>query len=365
MDRPKTDMDRPKTDMDRPKTDPELLSKAVAEWTMLATVFQSMMATSTAEPEPKADAETLVPVTILSGFLGSGKTTVLKRLLTGAHGLRISAIVNDFGAINLDAKDIEQVHDDVIELSNGCSCCQIGADFSKSLTQVASAETPPDHIVVEASGVSEPFSLAILASMCPETKTEGVVTLVDAEAFDAHHSSLRSDELFRRQIEVGHVIVLTKTDRLPGERVPGVIKSLEALAPGRMVIDSSSDDLTHLILEGAGKLGARPEPGQVHHDVHQFETSTVVVRQIVKRDELEERLEGIPDGLLRLKGRLPAAGGGTLDVQCVDKRWTIKVEEDDIPEGYLVAIGKREGNGTWQQWAADLFGWLQGQAERC
>src|SRR5210317_1138053 len=177
--------------MNRPKTDPESLSKAVAEWTMLATVFQSMMATSTAEP--KADAETLVPVTILAGFLGAGKTTVLKRLLTGTHGLRISAIVNDFGAINLDAKDIEQVHDDVIELSNGCSCCQIGADFSKSLTQVATAETPPDHIVVEASGVSEPFSLGLIASMCPETKTEGIVTLVDGEALDAHPSLLRDD----------------------------------------------------------------------------------------------------------------------------------------------------------------------------
>ena len=348
--------------MNRPKTDPESLSKAVAEWTMLATVFQSMMATSTAEP--KADAETLVPVTILAGFLGAGKTTVLKRLLTGAHGLRISAIVNDFGAINLDAKDIEKVHDDVIELSNGCSCCQIGADFSKSLTQVASAETPPDHIVVEASGVSEPFSLGLIASMCPETKTEGIVTLVDAEAFAAYHSALRSDELFRRQIEVAHVIVLTKTDRMPADRIPGVIKALETFAPGRMIIDSSSNDLAHLIMDGAGKLGARPEPGKVHHDVHQFETSAVVVRNVVPKEELEERLEGIPDGLLRLKGHLPATGGGTLDVQCVDKRWTIEVEEDDIEEGYLVAIGRREGGDDWLQWASDLFAWLQGQPDR-
>jgi G3E family GTPase len=326
---------------------------------MLATVFQSMMATSTAEP--KADAETLVPVTILAGFLGAGKTTVLKRLLTGTHGLRISAIVNDFGAINLDAQDIEQVHDDVIELSNGCSCCQIGADFSKSLTQVASAETPPDHIVVEASGVSEPFSLGLIASMCPETKTEGIVTLVDAEAFAAYHSTLRTDGLFRRQIEVAHVIVLTKTDRMPADRIPGVIKALETFAPGRMIIDSSSNDLAHLIMDGAGKLGARPEPGKVHHDVHQFETSAVVVRNVVPKEELEERLEGIPDGLLRLKGHLPATGGGTLDVQCVDKRWTIEVEENDIEEGYLVAIGRRKGGEDWQQWTADLFAWLQGQ----
>ena len=300
-------------------------------------------------------------VICLAGDLGAGKTTVLKRLLTGAHGLRISAIVNDFGAINLDAQDIEQVHDDVIELSNGCSCCQVGADFSKSLSQVASAETPPDHIVVEASGVSEPFSLGLIASMCPETKTEGIVTLVDAEAFAAYHSTLRTDGLFRRQIEVAHVIVLTKTDRMPADRIPGVIKALETFAPGRMIIDSSSNDLAHLIMDGAGKLGARPEPGKVHHDVHQFETRTVLVRNAVQQAELAERLEGIPAGLLRLKGRIPASGGGSLDVQCVDSRWTIKFEEDDIEEGYLVAIGRREGGDDWLQWTSDLFVWLQGQ----
>src|SRR5210317_1630398 len=205
--------------MEKPKTGPEHLSRAVAEWAMLANVFQSMLSAPAAEPgsHDQEVRQRLVPVTILAGFLGSGKTTVLKRLLTGAHGVRISAIVNDFGAINLDASDVEKVHDDVIELSNGCSCCQIGADFSKSLTQVATAETPPDHIVVEASGVSEPFSLGLIASMCPETSTAGIVTLVDAEALDAHPSLLRDDALFRRQIEVAHLLVLTKTDRLPAE----------------------------------------------------------------------------------------------------------------------------------------------------
>jgi G3E family GTPase len=324
---------------------------------MLATVFQGMLATPTGERT--SDAQQLVPVTIFSGFLGSGKTTVLKRMLTAAHGVTISAIVNDFGAINLDAEDVEKVHEDVIELSNGCSCCQIGADFSKSLTQVATGETPPDHIVVEASGVSEPFSLGLLASMCPETSTAGIVTLVDAEALDAHPSLLRDDALFRRQIEVAHLLVLTKTDRLPAERIPGLIKALETVAPGRMIVDSSSADLIHLILNGASKLGARPEPGEVHHDVHQFETRTAVVRTVVPKSELEERLERIPDGLLRLKGRVPAAGGGTLDVQCVDSRWTIDVEEGEMEEGFLVAIGRREGNGNWQQWTSDLFAWLR------
>jgi G3E family GTPase len=347
--------------MNRPATDPAQLSRALEEWKMLATVFQGMLATPTGQRT--CDAQQLVPVTILSGFLGSGKTTVLKRMLTGTHGLCISAIVNDFGAINLDAEDVEKVHDDVIELSNGCSCCQIGADFSKSLTQVATGETPPDHIVVEASGVSEPFSLGLLASMCPETSTAGIVTLVDAEALDAHPSLLRDDALFRRQIEVAHLLVLTKTDRLPGERIPGLMKALESVAPGRMVVDSSSDDLNQLILEGASKLGARPEPGKVHHDVHQFETKAVVVSNVVSKGELEERLEGIPAGLLRLKGRLPAVGGGALDVQCVDSRWNIHVEEDEINEGYLVAIGHRDGDGNWQQWTSDLFGWLQGEPD--
>jgi len=65
-----------------------------------------------------------------------------------------------------------------------------------------------------------------------------------------------------------------------------------------------------------------------------------------------------------LKGRIPACGGGSLDIQCVDSRWTIKVEEDDIKEGYLVAIGRREGGDDWLQWASDLFAWLQGQPDR-
>jgi len=325
---------------------------------MLATVFQGMLATPTGERT--SEAQQLVPVTILAGFLGSGKTTLLKKMLTGAHGVTISAIVNDFGAINLDAEDVEKVHEDVIELSNGCSCCQIGADFSKSLTRVASGDTPPDHIVVEASGVSEPFSLGLLASMCPETSTAGIVTLVDAEALDAHPSLLRDDALFRRQIEVAHLLVLTKTDRLPAERIPGLIKVLGTVAPGRMVVDSSSDDLNQLILEGAGNLGARPEPGKVPHDVHQFETKAVVVSDVVSKAELEERLAEIPYGLLRMKGRLRADGGGTLVIQCVDKRWTINVEEEEIKEGYLVAIGHREDGGNWQQWTSDLFEWLQG-----
>jgi hypothetical protein len=85
------------------------------------------------------------------------------------------------------------------------------------------------------------------------------------------------------------------------------------------------------------------------------------VRNAVPQAELAERLEGIPDGLLRLKGRIPASGGSSLDVQCVDSRWTIKVEEDDIEEGYLVAIGRREGGDDWLQWTSELFAWLQGQ----
>jgi len=328
---------------------------------MLANVLHGMISTPTVEVE--FEDEQLVPVTILSGFLGAGKTTVLKRLLTDPHGLRISAIVNDFGAINLDAEDIEKVHDDVIELSNGCSCCQVGGDLSKSLSKVAAADTAPDHIVVEASGVSEPFSLGVIASMCPETRAEGVVTLVDAKAFDVYRSELLEDEIFRRQIEVAHVLVLSKTDLLPGDRIPELVKTLQTNAPGRMVLDSSRPDLNRLILQGADKLGARLEPNQIHHDVHRFETSSVLVHEPVSKDALEERLKGIPDGLLRLKGRLPAAGGGALDVQCVDRRFTVNREDDPIREGFLVAIGKREGGDDWQQWTADLFASLQGQSD--
>lgn len=93
-----------------------------------------------------------VPVSIISGFLGSGKTSLLNHLLANAKGRKLAALVNDFGALNIDSELIAAQNGNQISLANGCVCCSIGDDLTVALAQVMMQETRPDHILIEASG---------------------------------------------------------------------------------------------------------------------------------------------------------------------------------------------------------------------
>lgn len=97
-----------------------------------------------------------VPVTLLTGFLGAGKTTLLNRILRGEHGMRVGVLVNDFGAINIDASLVESVEENTISLVNGCVCCEIREDLVSSLEELLTRTDALDHVILEASGVADP-----------------------------------------------------------------------------------------------------------------------------------------------------------------------------------------------------------------
>ncbi len=97
-----------------------------------------------------------IPITIIGGDFGCGKTTLLNTLLRGKHGLHLAVLINDFGSINIDAQLVERQKDDVITLGNGCICRSIGEGFVQILTELVGSSTPPEHIIIEASGVSDP-----------------------------------------------------------------------------------------------------------------------------------------------------------------------------------------------------------------
>src|SRR5208283_5031671 len=96
------------------------------------------------------------PLTVLTGFLGAGKTTLLNRILNGGHGLRVGVLVNDFGAINIDADLIVGVEGGTISLSNGCVCCQIRDDLIEAVVGLLARPEPIDYVLLEASGVADP-----------------------------------------------------------------------------------------------------------------------------------------------------------------------------------------------------------------
>ncbi|MBX7433686.1 GTP-binding protein [Mycobacterium sp. Y57] len=154
----------------------------------------------------------LVPVTVLTGFLGAGKTTLLNRLLAGEHGRKIAVLVNDFGDINIDADLVVGVDDEMISLANGCVCCEVRDDLVAAIIALLERDIRPDHIVLEASGVAEPMSLAMTFSQemfAAQLRLDGVITVLDCEQF-LDIPDLMEHKL--RQIVCADLVVLNKTD---------------------------------------------------------------------------------------------------------------------------------------------------------
>ncbi|AHD09189.1 CobW family GTP-binding protein [Phaeobacter gallaeciensis] len=164
--------------------------------------------------------DTRVPVTLIAGFLGSGKTTLINTLLQGDHGLNITVLVNDFGAVNIDADLILKREREVVELSNGCVCCSIQSDLVAQLQTLFRSEHPPTYLLIEASGVSQPGRIASVFSY-PQLRNyarlDAVVTLLDVENTDMLSDNCQ--QLVQAQIEAADIAVLTKTDLVAAQRV--------------------------------------------------------------------------------------------------------------------------------------------------
>ena len=157
-----------------------------------------------------------VPVTILSGFLGAGKTTLLNHLLRQAAGRRIAVLVNDFGNINIDADLVQGQTGEVLQLAGGCVCCSMQTGLLNAvagLLEQPEAERP-EHILIEASGVAEPASIAfafIAPSLRHVVRLDGIVTVVDAVR-SLEPARLEVAHLIQAQLDAANLIVLNKTN---------------------------------------------------------------------------------------------------------------------------------------------------------
>jgi len=289
---------------------------------------------------------TKIPATVVTGFLGAGKTSLIQHLLRTANGRRLALIINEFGDIGVDGEIlkgclIEGCEDEnLIELANGCICCTVADDFLPTMAALLNRPSPPDHIVIETSGLALPKPL-IKAFTWPEVRTrvtvDGVIAVVDGPAAAAgrfaedlealaalraadpsldHDSPLA--ELFEDQLACADIVILNKSDQMdPAARAAAEQVVAEKLRPSVKVVPASFGAIDARILLGIGAaaeddLAQRPSrhDAEGEHDHDDFESFHVELPELGSTQKLLEAIAAAvsANDILRIKGFLAVAG---------------------------------------------------------
>ncbi len=198
-----------------------------------------------------------VPLALLTGFLGAGKTTLLNRILQGDHGLRVGVLVNDFGAINIDAELIDGVEENTVSLTNGCVCCEIRDDLVDSLERLLTREEAVDYVLLEASGVADPEGVVMTfldRKYEQLVRLDSITCVVDAEAIFTDGEDDRLSALKLRQIGFADMVVLNKTDLVRPDHVEVIRQWIGQYFQRIRIIEATRCDVPLEVLLAVGRF---------------------------------------------------------------------------------------------------------------
>ncbi|TNE36826.1 MAG: GTP-binding protein [Alphaproteobacteria bacterium] len=282
-----------------------------------------------------------LPVTLLSGYLGAGKTTLVNHLLAGDHGRRIAVLVNDFGEINIDAALIETKEENAISLSNGCVCCSITDDLGAALDALLARDIRPEHILLEASGVADPARLARHAGNWPGVELDAILTAADVETIKTRAEDKFVGTLVKSQLRAADLILLTKTDIVPPEEVAEVEGWIRGLSPRAQVIRKGAEGLADILLLGPPLREAGTAISDMPPATGALHTASLQLPEPVTEPELLARLTNLPDSIHRVKGFFRDSASGRMRLlQRVGSRTSIsKAPEGALSGLVLIAAG--------------------------
>ncbi|MFC4273422.1 cobalamin biosynthesis protein CobW [Sneathiella chungangensis] len=287
-----------------------------------------------------------IPATVITGFLGAGKTSLIRHLIENSDGKKLALIINEFGDLGVDGELLKGcgnencTEEDIVELANGCICCTVADDFLPTIQKILSREDRPDHIIVETSGLALPKPL-VRAFGWPEVRTQvtvdGVVTVIDGPAYrdglfaadpEAVQAQREADEmldhdspleeLFDDQLNCADMIILNKADLLDASEVASATEQLKGrLRPQVKMLETSHGKIDIRVLLGLGSaaeddLASRPS---VHddaddHEHDDFESFVLDIGEVASPEFLVAKLQAAiaTHDILRVKGFITVAG---------------------------------------------------------
>jgi G3E family GTPase len=292
-----------------------------------------------------------IPITIVGGYLGAGKTSLINHILAAKHGRRVTVLVNDFGAINIDAALIADSADDTISLTNGCACCAIQDDLGAALQAQIERASPPDSILIEMSGVAEPARIKRYAEAWPGVHLDAILTLADAETV-----LMRADDKFvgrvvQRQLSAADFLVLNKVDLVSEAERARTAAWLHQRNPGSRLIETTHGVVDAVVLFEPAVRKERPRDFELGKRAQQaadvFHTDIVDIPAPIDVGALEQELARLPASIHRIKGFVTnRASASRLLVQVVGNRIALSeapTVSGESPDA-LVVIGTDEGD---------------------
>lgn len=282
-----------------------------------------------------------VPVTLLGGYLGAGKTTVINSVLARTEQ-PIAVLVNDVGSVNVDAALVRRRHSDTIELTDGCVCCSLAGGLAAAFDGLRSRSEPPDHVILELSGVADPARVAPWADS-DGFRLDGIVVLVDVDQFIERLDDPATGPSVATQIHAADLFVLTKIDLATTAAIEEVRARLAEHAPSVPILAADDAVATASFLDlgtrRPGGVAVTPPPALFDaHDV-----STTPIPRPIEPAAFDAMIDALPASTLRAKGIAVTPDGGRLLAQVVGRRRVVAPlpDAEDQPPTDLVVITAR------------------------
>ena len=283
-----------------------------------------------------------VPLTVIGGYLGAGKTTLLNHLLGNNDGLRIAALVNDFGDINIDADLIEARDGETIALTNGCACCTLADGLTEAIAALRERTDDFDHIVSEASGVAEPLKIGQIGAAFGFPLV-GVAVVLDAELVRTQSTDKYVGDTVTRQLGGADLLIVNKSDLVAPDELESLQAWLADTVPEtpRLSTQGGRVDTAFLLASLRSSDASAVEVGS--HD--SFESWSFRSEVPLRRSDVDAFLTALPPGVVRAKGILRLAEDTTSSylLQRVGRRTSLlsfnAVSDRDPVVTRLVVIG--------------------------